>query len=769
MRIVLGIVALAAFGLSGAYFWLTTSLPDEGGSFTVSAIADAVDIVRDERGIPRIRARSDGDAYFALGFVHAQDRLWQMEAMRRFGTGRLAEVLGPKGLASDRFMRTLGVYRLAQQQVRDLDNKTRAVLETYAAGVNAWLAAYDGALPPEFIALRFRPEPWKSADFLIWGKIMALRLSGNWRDELLRARLAGRLSAKRIAELWPAHPPVGQAGTEAPAVVTSPGLPGLPRGASNGWVVGGALTATGKPLLANDPHLGFGAPVLWYLARMEAPGLHLAGATVPGVPFTIIGHNRHIAWGVSSTETDLLDLFTEQIDPADAGRYLVPGGSLPFETRREVIAVKDGEDVDLSVRITRHGPIVSEKFAGEGKIFALAAPFLKSGDTTPGALHRINLAGDWEAFVAAVRGFHAPQLNMIYADTGGNIGFIAPGKVPIRPRSLYPRPGWTGESDWAGFIPFAELSRAFNPGRGRIVTANNRIVEAGYPYYITDDWAPGYRARRIGDLLDETRSQSPETTARIQGDHVSLMARHLLPLMLKLPADAERERRALALLEGWDGTMSRERPEPAIFAAWLGEFNRAVYGDELGDLLGGYWKQRPRFIASVLGGRGHWCDDIATPETEDCVSRLSLALVRALDGLTERLGPGMEGWRWGDLHQARFNHRLFSALPGLGLWADLTIATDGGGYTVNRGAFRVSDPDRPFQHIHGPGLRAIFDLSDLDKSMFMIATGQSGNPLSPHYGDMLDDWRAGRYLHLSPLDGESGAVDMSRLHPRPGG
>ena len=560
----------------------------------------------------------------------------------------------------------------------------------------------------------------------------------------------------------------------SPPVVTAPGSPGLPRGASNGWVVTGAQTATGKPLLANDPHLGFGAPILWYLVRMEAPGLHLAGATVPGVPFTIIGHNRQIAWGISSTQTDMQDLFTEWIDPADTGRYLVPGGSRPFGTRREVIAVKGLDDVVLTVRETRHGPVVTDKFAGSGKIFALAASFLEGGDTTPGAIRRINRAGDWEAFLAAARGFHAPQLNMVYADTDGNIGFIAPGKVPIRPRSPFPRPGWTGEKDWTGFIPFAELPRAFNPGAGRIVTANDPVVPAGYPYYITDDWAPSYRARRIGELLDEDRNdgrpQSPETTARIQGDHVSLMARHLLPLMLLIPhPGADRERRALALLEKWDGTMSRTRPEPAIFAAWLGEFNRAVYGDELGDLMGGYWKQRPRFIASVLGGRGHWCDDVGTPETEDCANRLALALERALDGLASRLGPDMEGWRWGELHRAFFRHRLFSALPVVGPWADLTIHTDGGGYTVNRGAFRVSDPERPFQHIHGPGMRAIFDLSDLDKSLFMIATGQSGNPLSPHYGDMLEDWRDGRYLRLGPLDGKSGDRRVSRLIPRPAG
>ena len=638
---------LALLGLSGGYYWLSTSLPDAERSYTVAGIADAVEISRDERGIPRIRARTESDAYFALGFVHAQDRLWQMEAMRRFGAGRLAQVLGPKGLASDRFMRTLGVTRLAREQVRALDQKTRAVLESYAAGVNAWMAAHGGALPPEFIALRFRPEPWKPADSLIWGKIMAMRLSGNWQDEMLRARLAGRLTAERIAELWPAHPPGGSAGAIAPPpVVSAPAVPGLPRGASNGWVVAGALTASGKPLLANDPHLGFGAPVLWYLVRMEAPGFSLAGATVPGVPFTIIGHNRHIAWGVSSTETDMQDLFTEQIDPDDAGRYLVPGGSRPFETRREVIAVKDADDVVLTVRVSRHGPVVSDKFAGEGKVFALAAPFLERGDTTPGALSRINRAGGWDEFLAAVRGFHAPQLNMIYADTDGNIGFIAPGKVPIRTRSLFPRQGWTGAEDWRGFIPFARLPRSFNPGRGRIITANNRVVPDGYPYYITDDWAPGYRARRIGELLDESRPQSPRTTARIQGDHVSLMARHLLPMMLNLRPGEDRERRALALLEKWDGTMSRERPEPAIFSAWLRQFNRAVYGDELGDLLGGYCSSTGPSTATSWETCWAVTGSIGRASSHPCSAGAALGATMSARPRRKKTAPAASPWRW---------------------------------------------------------------------------------------------------------------------------
>ena len=756
-------IVLVAGGFVGGFFWLYTSLPIIEGTLEVANGPKApVEILRDKRTVPHIFADSQEDAYFGLGFVHAQDRLWQMEMMRRLAAGRLAEVAGRKALASDRFMRTMGFQRLAEKQYAALDDAVRRALDAYAAGVNAWVGAASGAFPPEFTLTGFTPEPWRPTDSLLWAKLMALRLSGNWRDELLRARLAERLTDEQIAEMWPDYPAEGPVtakrsttpwdgmalGALAAALPISP--PGM-EGASNVWALSGTNTETGKPILANDPHLGFRAPVLWYLARIEAPGLHVTGATAPGVPFTILGHNGRIAWGMTSTQSDLQDLFVETVDPDNPGRYLTPDGPRPFVTRTEVIGVRGGDDVNLTVRETRHGPVISDAMAARGgKVLALAATFLAADDLTPQAVYRLNRAEGWHDFLAAMRDFHSPQQNFVYADVDGVIGFLAPGRVPMRRsgRGRVPGLGASGATDWTGFIPFDELPRSLNPPSGRIVNANNRIVGDAYPHYITDDWAAPYRARRIIARLDEGKRQTMESTARIQLDTLSLMARELLPRLLGITAPSQAAEQALEKMRGWDGVMSRERAEPLIFTAWLRELNRGVYGDELGPLLNDYWSLRPRFMAAILGGRGTWCDDVRTPVHEDCSAMIAAALKRALAQLAASFGADMETWRWGAAHPASFAHSAFAKIPVLGRYTNLAIETGGGNYTVNRGVSRINDTESPFVNVHGAGFRAVYDLADLSRSRFMIATGQSGNPMSPFYGDMLKGWRDGESLDL---------------------
>jgi penicillin amidase len=724
-----GLVLIVGTVLGFAFYWLSTSLPRTAGEIVLGGINGPVEIVRDRRGVPHISATNQFDAAFALGFVHAQDRLWQMESMRYIGAGRLSEIVGRKGLRLDRFMRTLGIYRLAEAQYKTLSLPVRRTLNAYARGVNAWIEKRRDSLPIEFVFLGHTPKPWKPADSLVWAKIMGLKLSGNFSDELLRAQLAGILNAEQIRQLWPENSGKGRA--------------------SDAWAVAGKRTLSGKPLLANDPHLGFSVPVTWYLADIKSPGFTAAGATVPGLPFVILGHNKNIAWGMTSTQSDLQDIFIERPDPNDSSRYLTPEGSEPFKTRREVIKIEGGGEETLNVRETRHGPVISD-ISGLGlkkQIMALSATFLKPGDKTPEAFFKLNRAGNWAEFLDAMKDFQAPQENFVYADKAGNIGFIAPGLVPIRKsgRGRVPMPGWTGEADWTGYVPFDALPRTFNPPSGRIVAANNRIIPPGYPYFITDDWAPGYRARRIKSLLDAGK-QSLASSASIQNDITSLMVRELKPLMLKGMAGKSGHEKVLGQLRAWDGKMDRKRPEPLIFAAWVREFGRAVYADELKSLFPRYWDYRVSFLVSVLSKESQWCDDVGTAEKETCGSRLALSLDKALKDLAERFGSNRGKWTWGVAHQARFRHPLFSSVKVLGSLTGLAIAADGGQFTLNRGAGHLANPANPFEDIHGPGLRAIYDLSDLGRSLFIIATGQSGNPLSPHYKDMLKDWRDGKYF-----------------------
>src|SRR5438067_3312308 len=445
-RVLGGALLLVCVIAGGGGLYLISSLPQLDGRIAVHGPAGEVRIARDADGIPLITAASDPDAAFGLGFAHAQDRLFQMELQRRYGAGRLTELFGPQALATDRQMRVLGLYRAAEAELATLSPAVRRGLDAYAAGVNAFLATRRGALPPEFLLLGFRPDPWRPADSLVWGKLMDLELAGNYRGELLRARLARTVSADDLAVLYPEYP------KEAPTTLAElatiyrqlpldrlyAALPPLvgPIYASNNWVVDGAHSESGKPVLANDPHLGFAAPGFWYLARLKTPQGEIAGGTVAGVPLVVVGHNDRIAWGFTTTGSDVEDLFIEQIDPANPGRYLTPDGSAAFMTREEIIEVRGAAPVRLTVRATRHGPVLSdvlsEGTAESGYVLALQTSFLDPDDRTADALWNMNRARDWTGFRAALANVVGPQQNIVYADTGGTIGFIAPARIPIR-------------------------------------------------------------------------------------------------------------------------------------------------------------------------------------------------------------------------------------------------------------------------------------------------------------------------------------------------
>lgn len=766
VRIAGALAAIVVLGMGAGILRLRTSLPDDDAVRTVDGLTEAVEVLRDANGVPHIFAAGEADAAFALGFVHAEDRLWQMEAMRRLGSGRLAEILGERPLASDRLMRTLGLHRLAEAQAAAASPQLRRTLDAYAAGVNAWLDGRRGALPPEFQLLGVEPERWRPADSLVWGKLMAWVLGTNRHDELRYARLAARLAPHRLAELWP--PP---AVADVVTVTTGAGLVeglavdaleaaddaagGRGRGASNAWAVAGHRSGTGKPLLANDPHLPFRMPGSWYLARLVTPQRETAGATAPGVPLVVLGHNGGVAWGFTTTGADTEDLFVEEVDPADPGRYRTPDGWARFAVRDEVVRRRDGGEEVLTVRSGRHGPVISDAVpvpaaavgGTGGRVLALAAPYLDTDDRTPEAFVGVSGAADCRALVAALADFHAPAQNVFCADTAGSIAMAAAGRVPVRRSAAAPAPvaGWTGAHDWIGVIPADRMPRAIDPPEGVLVNANNRLVGDDFGWYLGRGWDHGYRARRILDVLAEAKPHTADAALRLQQDTLSLMVRYLLPPMLERVTQRPALEPALELLAGWDGRMDRRRPEPLLFLAWLGAFHRTLFADELGDDFARLQGPNPELIARVLAGAVGGCDGPSAPA---CGEMLASALAAAIADLAPRHGDDPRRWAWGDAHRARFRHGLFGSLPVVGPWFDPEIATDGCDFTVNRGSMDWGHPETPFAHVHGAGFRAVYDLADLARSRFMVAPGQSGNPLSPNYADLLRPWRDGAALTL---------------------
>jgi len=770
-RLGLGAVIFVVLVVGVAYLMLRASLPQTTGSLSLPGLERPVRVMRDAHGIPTIQADSRHDLYMALGFVHAQDRLFQMDLQRRAGAGRLAEIVGNPALASDRFMRTLGLYRHAAASVNAASPEFRAVLEAYSAGVNAFLHS-GKSLPIEFTVLNYRPDDWAPADSLVLGKLLALQHSGNYRKELLYARLAHLLQADEVDKLFPGYPADAPVTLKQLAALTdAPSLDGLlaalpndhsPQRASNNWVVDGAHSVTGKPLLANDPHLDFAAPLIWYLARLEAPDLQVTGATIAGAPVVVLGYNDRIAWGFTTTGADVEDVFVETVDPSDPQRYATPQGMAAFDVHDERILVRGSVPVTLSVRESRHGPVISDIVtdmppAPANSVMALQTGFLTDDDQSVEAIWRFGLARDWTSWRDALRLFTAPAQNMVYADRDGNIGFMVPSHIPIRKAGdgRMPVEGASGEHDWSGFIPFEKLPQAYNPPSGHIASANNKIVPDAYPFLITHDWDAPYRIERIEDSLATTSQQSMASSTLLQSDVVSLAAKELLPSMLAAEPADPRERAAIALLRRWDDRMDADRPEPLIFSAWVRAINKHLFAPRLGSIYGRYWLPSVRATANILRKDDGWCGK------DGCQRLLADALKDALDGLSNRYGARMEKWRWGDAHRVSLSHPIFSHIPVLRSLFDRHPPAAGAADTVNAGGFDANQEETPFADIHGPGLRAIYDLANPDNSTFQLALGQSAHPLSPHYADMEELWLRNEGLRI----GREPAGDILTLTP----
>lgn len=842
-RLLGGLALLIVLVAAGAYWYLRQSLPELQGTVVVQGLFADVEIVRDADAIPHIVATSRRDALFGLGYVHAQDRLWQMEFQRRIGHGRLSEIFGPAALAQDRFLRTVGFGRAATRAWDHLSAEARADTNAYVAGINAFLDAHHGRqLPPEFTLLQFEPEPWSGPDVMAWVKMMAWDLGANYSLELLRRDLIARLGPDRAAQLLPPYPAsaptiVGAAlgephdvpaenggssssgpaaGPRPPVARTVPVRPAtdargswaarltevlasgppavsafLLNGArheaigSNNWVVDGTRTASGKPLLANDPHLGANIPSLWYLAHMSAGAFDVAGATLPGAPAVAIGRNRHIAWGETNVAADVQDLYLERLD--DSGRSAEYQGRMePLFFLREVIKVKGGDPVTVDVRVSRHGPLVSDALnamnvAATGGTQVESVPplafrwtALDDSDTTLESFLRLNQARNWQEFLDAMRLFVTPAQNFVYADVEGHIGYLVPGRIPVRLSGdgSRPVPGWTGEHEWTGWIPFEALPRLYDPPTHAIVTANHRPNPHDDAYRLAIDFPEPYRALQITALLGDRRGLTPDDFRTIQADTYSRHAAALLPLLLRLAEpDSAQDRTAIDVLREWRFDASRDSAAAAIFEAWFLQLAPTVLGDDLGPRLLSAYRGRyssvTRFLTAALEhDDASWCDDTTTAGTETCRHAVTRALHDAVASLEARLGRDVRAWKWGDVHHAVFPHQGLDAVPQLRPILNRRVPNGGDWSTVNVGAVNTS---RSLDQTEIPGYRQIVDLSPANDSRFLDAVGQSGHFLSSRYDQFLDRWQAVRHvpMRMERAAIEAGAIGTLRLKPAP--
>ncbi len=782
--------------LAAAAAYRQQVLPQIDGARTVVGAWGDVRIARDEHGVPTVDADRPEGAWFGLGYVHAQDRLWQLDQHRRIGSGRLAEAFGMPALDNDRFIRALGVRQAAEGQWAALDAPTRRALQAYADGINAWTLQHLKARPPEFVLLGLKPEPWSPVDSLAWSIMMAWDLGGNWSSELLRLRLAARMDLGRIQQLLPTYPgeaplPVadytrlarewqvhgGDVIERLLGMAPESGVEGV---GSNNWAVDGRRSTSGMPLLANDPHLRLSTPSLWYLARLSAPGLRVAGASIPGLPAIVLGQNEDIAWAYTNTNPDVQDLYLEAIDPADPMRYRTPDGWARFEVRDERIAVRDqAEPVQLQVRVSRHGPVISDAAtaatrgltgrAGQAYALAMRWTALDADVTTIAAGIGFNRARSIEDFVAAARGYGAPMQNMLVADRRGPHGRIAlllPGRVPVRGpdhdlHGQVPAPGWLARYDWRGYLDPAQLPLQVDPASGWLATANQRTTPPGYEHFLSAEWTFPYRQTRIESLLQATPRHDVDSLVAMQRDVQSEAARDWLPTFRAArwrdPASSDmalRDRLARIQAE-FQGEMSSDSVGATLYQAWVQALTRRVLADELGPLWERQFSERRSFRDALTGILGRqdawWCDDRTTPPPETCADQIDAAYADGIADLRRRLGDDPIAWRWDRLHVARLEHRPFSQVAPLRRLFERRVPVPGDGHAIN--AMRVNlraapDDAHAYQVEHGPGFRAIYDLADPLRSRVIQSNGQSGIVWSRDYDSLMPLWARGDSIPL---------------------
>lgn len=769
--------------------YLTSAQTSPSGKRVIRSLSDTVAITFDESDIPHIQAKSSSDALFALGYLHASERSWQMEVNRRLASGRLSEILGKETLAIDRFIRTLGIKHTAEKQFDRYPIATKRLLQSYADGVNAGNAHLGWALPLEYFLTGSQPGHWSPTDSVAWMLMMALDLGGNWHKELQRLELSQFLTTRQIWEVMPAYTPGepvsnvdfakiyrdinvfnlnsvarDQKSKKLPATeLTANEVPGGKDSiGSNNWALNGKLTSSGKPLLANDPHLGLSTPAIWYMAHLEAPGLNVIGATLPGIPGVVLGRTDKFAWSFTNTGPDVQDLYIEQLDPKNPGVYRGPDGPLPFTVRQEIIDIKGEISQRFLVKETQHGPVISESYARAKRIidtnrYALALRWtaLDVENQSVAGLLDMNHAKDLDAFKKALRKNYAPMQNVVMADVGGNISYQAAGVAPKRTlhQGLYgvaPALGWEKQYDWTGYVPFEQLPNSSNPDANWIATANQKILASNDPNPLTGDWELPTRYDRIVELIKGKSNHDIASMKSMQADTLSLGATPLLGLFKSTQSKHPLAQQTSELIKNFDGDMRVNSSSALIFNAWADQLTRKLFSRLSYLFTENYGARsfRQALILHLQNPDSPWCNDPKTEQIESCADASNAALDQALEQLSAQLGSNPINWTWGNAHVAVSEHRPFSKVPVLGGLFNLRQPFPGDSFTINVGRLELLKADNPFETKQAASLRALYDLSDLEQSLFIYQTGQSGWVQSKLYRNMSTLWAQNEYLPL---------------------
>ncbi|NDI36901.1 penicillin acylase family protein [Chengkuizengella sediminis] len=748
--------------IAAAYFYLLGNKPQTNGEIAVSGLQEEVSVYRDEWGVPHIEANNLNDLFFAQGYVTAQERIFQMDMIRRQASGHLSEVIGEKTIEKDKFFRAIGLHRVSKETWEILSEETQQILVNYAKGVNVYIeeAMENGDLPIEFQLMGYKPEKWTVFDSILVGKYMAYDLGGYWEAQAFRYYLAQNFSDEHTLDLFPSYPEGGatviQALRDQPldikdrfASVPSPNeLNG-----SNNWVLSGQKTESGFPYLANDPHLGLATPSIWLETHLTSPDFEVSGVIVPGAPGVILGRNQHIAWGITNVGPDVQDLYIERRNPDNEYEFEYKGKWEQAEIIEEPISVKGKDMIDYQVIETRHGPIISEFAHDEQSDTALA---LKWTALEPSpeldVVLKFGRAKDWGEFKEALTYFYAPASNFVFASKDGDIAYRANGLIPIRKNgeSLVPVPGWTGEYEWEGYIPWEELPTIVNPEEGFISTANNKIVTDDYPYHLSNIWAQPYRQQRIRDVLLNKDQFSIEEMKRLQLDIKNLYAEEFVPIFVSLLKNKELrsiDQQVMEKMIGWNFEDEKDLAEPLVFHFWMEEIKNVLFEEKIDDEMLKLFKGKSQVVDELIrkaytGKPGPWITDAGG--LEDVVST---ALKRSVDRAVELQGKDMNKWTWGDYHQILFSHPLAAIKPLNLLFNSSALPVSGSDITVGAASWKSETGEVN----HGASWRTVMDLANMSESYSVVGPGQSGHVMSENYHDQMDDWAEGGY-HVTSTD-----------------